>query len=322
MKNNKEVDGIGISNLPNLQHNDFIKRGCNFNMLVVGSHGLGKTTFLNKLLDQNLLVYQPFEEKNNNPFWHLEAKCNIQTSYVEINEHGFLSRINITEVDAIGDSVDNKECYKPVIELLENHFDDYHRKFKQQTRTNIDDKRIHVCFYFLEPLFSIKKPDIETMKKLSKYCTIIPIIAKADLLNESTILDVKKYIRYALKANEILFFEDVSSQAECPFLIYNEHRDFETRSNTNWTTSTFNTQINDFIIMKRVILEKNAIYLIRETDQFYDNYRITRLLQASSDKEIINAKERIEKKIADYQKKINEMQTNIVESHEEPCLLE
>ena len=44
-----EMDGgIGISNLPKSHHASLSVRSCNFNAMIVGSHGLGKTTFLSQ----------------------------------------------------------------------------------------------------------------------------------------------------------------------------------------------------------------------------------------------------------------------------------
>ena len=44
-----EMDGgIGISNLPKSHHASLSVRSCNFNAMIVGSNGLGKTTFLSQ----------------------------------------------------------------------------------------------------------------------------------------------------------------------------------------------------------------------------------------------------------------------------------
>lgn len=304
---------IGVSNLPNLLHNEFSFRGCSFNMMVVGSHGLGKTTFINKLLETGVIKKQPFDCPYDNPFWITESKCNIQTSSIEIRENGFTIRLNITEVDGIGDCVDNRDCYKPVVELLESNFNDYHQKFKEQTRSVIDDKRIHVCFYFLEPVFAIKKPDLETLKHISPHCTVVPIIAKSDLISRDQVLDLKTCIRGILKDNNIPFFEDIEGQAEAPFVVFSEIRDDDSLRNSEWAPTSFNTQTNDFIPLKRLIIERSAIDLIKETDQYYDNYRISRLIMNSTDKEIIAMKERVEKKIKEYQDKISRIQKRICE---------
>jgi len=301
---------IGVSNLPNLVHNEFTYMGCSFNIMVVGSHGLGKTTFINKLLEHNVIKRDPFvcSQSEGNPYWVLEAKCNIQTSFIEIRENGFTTKLNITEVDGVGDCVDNRECYKPIVDLIEANFNDYHQKFKEQTKRSIDDKRIHVCLYFLEPISTIKKPDLEVLRHISTHCTVIPVIAKADLLGKDEIHEIKAHMREILHANGIVFFENGDMPLNAPFAVFSEARSGEDSSQLEWTPMSTNAQLNDFLLIKRLIIDKNAISLITRTDQYYDNYRISHLLTTSSDSEIIERKERIERKIREYNERLNAIQ--------------
>lgn len=307
-----ENKGIGVSNLPNLLHSEFRKKSCDMNIMVIGSHGLGKTTFLNKIIGNSILKTKPFQEREIGPYWYLEAKCNIQTSKVEVIENEFVTRFNIIEVDGIGDNVDNTNCYVPIVELIESKFDDYMEKFKNSTANQIEDSRIHVCFYFLEPIMSISAPDFETLKRIAPLCTIIPVIAKSDLLSADQIPQMKSYFRNILEQNEISNFNEISK--DLPFFIFSESRGDELgfEEGKLWRDTTFQSQhVNDFSVVKRLIFERHAYQLIKDTDQFYDNYRITKLLQESTDKEIREAKERIEKKISDYQKQVKDLQFKI-----------
>lgn len=302
--------GIGVSNLPNLLHSEYAARGCTFNMMVVGSHGLGKTTFLNQFLGANVLKLQPFEVKDSNPYWHTESLCNVQTSYVEIHEGNFLTRMNITEVDAVGDHIDNSNCFEPIVNILEKNFEDYHTKFRQSTRNLIDDKRVHLCLYFLEPISMIKVPDLEVLSRISKLCTIIPVIAKADLLRVDQVTAIKNVFREILETNSIPIFDDRESMAEAPFLVFSHERGESTEC--AWQSVPMqNYQINDFQTLKRLILERSVISLIREADHFYDNYRITRMLLPSTEDGA--GRNAIEKKIQDYQSRIREVQRRIRE---------
>lgn len=312
-----ENNGIGIANLPNLLHSEFRKTPCYLNIMVVGSHGLGKTTFLNKIIGNPILKIQPFEKNETNPFWYQEAKCNIQISTVEVVENGFMTRFNIIEVDGLGDHVDNTGCYTPIVELIESKFEAYAAAFKENTSKFIEDHRIHMCFYFLEPIFSISIPNLETMKKLSALCTIIPIIAKSDLLSSAQVPIIKSTIKRILEDNDIAIFNTAEYAEEGPFLIFSESRGESTSVDGEklWRESAYESQqVNDFSVVKRLIIERHAYQLIKETDQFYDNYRITRLLQQSTDKDIKDSKERIEKMISDYQNEVRELQLKIRES--------
>ena len=63
--------------------------------------------------------------------------------------------------------LNNTNCYEPIVEVLESNFNDYQMKFKTNVISLIDDKRIHLCLYFLEPLDSLRQVDLEIMKKIS-----------------------------------------------------------------------------------------------------------------------------------------------------------
>lgn len=299
--------GIGVCNLPNLMYNKFTERGCIFNIMAVGSHGLGKTTFLNQLLGSKILKLDPFPPKEDNQFWHTEEICNIQTSLVKILEGDFMMEMNITEVDGVGDCIDNSNCYVPIINLLEKNFDDYHEKFKKSVVSQIDDKRVHLCLYFLEPISTIKLSDLENLTKISKYYTIIPIIAKADLINPENISKIKHNHTEILKANNIPFFEDSESTARAPFFIFTQDR---SDSGYTWCSAPMsNSKINDFVLLRRLIMENCVNVIKKETNNYYDNYRVLKMLFNSSEDE--GRRNNFEKKIEDYQTKVNVLQDKL-----------
>lgn len=296
--------GIGVANLPNQIHNHFIQKGCTFNIMVVGSHGLGKTTFLNQFFGSDILKYQPFEcDERSNSFEYLEGVCNIQTSYVEIYEGGLLTRMNITEIDCVGDSVDNTNCHEPIVKFLESNMDDYYLKIGKTTKNLIQDKRVHLCLYFLEPIKFIKITDLEVMKKISKYCIIIPIIAKSDILNGHDYSNIKTRFREQLDQNNIPFFEDKNYMIEAPFLYFSHEREKD-HEQLNCKVPNQNFEINEFQNLKRMILEKSIVYFAKETDQFYDNYRVFTIIFQGNEDGI--GKSKIEKKIEEYEKKITD----------------
>lgn len=298
---------IGVSTLPNLLHNHLIVKGCTLNIMVVGSKGLGKTTFLNQFLGKSILKSQPFEPKNDNPFWHLEDVCNIQTSYVEILEGEFTTKINLTEVDGIGDCVENSNCYEPVVSFLESKFDDYQNKFKNSVKQLIDDNRVHLCLYFLEPISFIKESDLTTLKHISKYCTILPIISKADLLDNDKIMEIRHSFREILNDKNIPFYDDKEASTEAPYFVFSHDR--QASSNYVWNSASYsNIQVNEFPEIKKMILEKCITTFIEQTDQFYDNYRILKMLKNTHDS---GTRAVFEQKIKNYQSKMKILHDNI-----------
>ena len=66
-----------------------------------------------------------------------------------------------------GDAVDNTQCWDPIINYVENQFDNYLDAEMRVTRFPIADQRVHVCLYFIAPTGHALKPlDIEFMKRI------------------------------------------------------------------------------------------------------------------------------------------------------------
>lgn len=301
--------GIGVSNLPNLKHNHFIQKGCTFNIMAVGSHGLGKTTFLNHFLGSSILKSQPFDSRDENPFWQIESVCNIQTSYVEVYESGFMTRMNITEIDCVGDSTDNNGCCEQIVKLMERNLEDYYKKISKATKSLVDDKRVHLCLYFLEPIRFIKVADIEALKKISKYCTIIPIVAKADLLSPEYETDVKLKFREIFESNNIPFYDDKVCISMAPFFVFFQNRQDTPSTNSNYKIPDQKADLNEFSILKRLILEKSITHFVKETDQFYDNYRVFSMIFQGNEEGV--GKSLIEKKIENFERQLAERKQQI-----------
>lgn len=273
------MSGIGVSSLPYVRNIGIGIQGINLNIMIVGSNGLGKTTFLNNFLGVEVLKYQPFKEKVQNKYWYNEDICNIQVSKLELVEPNFITKMMIVEVDGIGDYVNNLGCHEPVIEIIENGFIDYEKQHEENVKMLINDKRIHLCFYMIEPLNYLGVADLETMKAISKYCNLIPIIGKSDILNEKKITKIKNSIRDELELNGINFFDNPSNGFEAPFLISNPNLENTKRKYFWGNLETEGIKWNEFKKLKKFILEHSVVYLKNETEFFYDNYRTSKLAE-------------------------------------------
>lgn len=273
------AEGIGVSNLPKALYSKIALDGCAFNIMIMGSHGLGKTTLLNCILGCPVLKPQPFAEGGSNRFWYMQDICNIQVSRVTAKALNFSTHLSIIEIDGIGDNVNNTNCYVPAIEFLEHGFEDYEAKFKDNVRALIEDTRVHLCLYMLEPLETIRKPDIEALKAVSKYCNVIPIVAKADLLEEHQAAAVKKSIRDQLDMHGVSPYEDRRNGFETPFFVIADAVTERGRERTHrWGSfDTLGAATNELAKLKEFIVERSMLSLRDETELFYDNYRTTKL---------------------------------------------
>lgn len=76
---------VGIANLPNQRHKIVSRQGANFNLMVVGESGLGKTTFLNTLFSSTVK-----DSINNTNRWNTQLKRTVavEVTRLDVEEKG------------------------------------------------------------------------------------------------------------------------------------------------------------------------------------------------------------------------------------------
>ena len=66
-----------------------------------------------------------------------------------------------------GDSVDNTNCWQPIIEYVDEQFNIFLEAETRVRRVTIPDNRVHVCLYFLAPSgHGLRSVDVEFMRRL------------------------------------------------------------------------------------------------------------------------------------------------------------
>lgn len=212
------VSYVGFGNLPNQVHRKFVKKGFEFTLMVVGESGLGKSTLINSLFQTDLYP----DKKKDMP---TKKTVNIEASTVEIEERGVKLRLTIVDTPGFGDSISSKDCYKPIIQYIDEKFEQFLTDESGLNRRNISDHRAHCCFYFISPLGHGLKPlDIECMKALQSKVNIIPIIAKADTLTQSEVKRLKTRVLNELNKNNITIYKipECDSDEDDEFKVQNK----------------------------------------------------------------------------------------------------
>ncbi|KAK1350980.1 septin [Hamiltosporidium magnivora] len=314
-----DTEGIGISNLPNQIYRTVCKKGVDYNIMVVGASGLGKTTFVNMLMGKNILEMEPFcsmdgkkdieisarksyhlmdssgacsltdfdQVKNNWNDYENSGLLSFQTTEITIVEKKFKVCMTVTEVDEIGDSVCNIGVWEPILKYIETKFKDYYKQETEKVKSKIEDRRIHACIYFIEPCGSfIKEVDIKTMKGISQYCNLIPVISQSDLLTDTEMSILYENFRNILEKQEIGIFEgflnnekDVSEYVLPPFFLVTAQNKYTSHGIVReriypWGIIDVDTiSFNDFNRLKSILVKNNLFDLIQSTEHFYENFR-------------------------------------------------
>lgn len=210
---------VGFANLPKQWHRKSIRNGFNFNLLCVGKSGLGKTTLINSLFNQEFNDSNTATDDNksienikNNASGNQEdgennlVKINIQSSIIE--ENGVRLKLTVIETPGFGNHINNNESWNPIIQEINHRFDQYLDHENKINRTSFDDMRIHACLYFIEPTGHCLTPlDLEFCSQVHKKCNLIPVISKSDIMSDEEIVAFKTTIMKQFNENGINLFQ-------------------------------------------------------------------------------------------------------------------
>lgn len=194
---------VGFANLPNQVHRKSVKKGFEFTLMVVGESGLGKSTLVNSLFLTDLYP----ERVIPNAREKINQTVKLDASTVEIEERGVKLRLTVVDTPGYGDAIDNTDCFREIIQYIDEQFERFLRDESGLNRRNIVDNRIHCCFYFISPFGHGLKPlDIEFMKQLHNKVNIVPVIAKADVLVKKEVITLKKRVMEEIESNGIKIY--------------------------------------------------------------------------------------------------------------------
>jgi septin 1 family protein len=231
------------------------RRGIRFTLLVTGPQGTGKTSFVNSLLDQNILPHR-YQNNSSNDHGKTIPKTitfsNLSTLNASQMEHQFDASIShhepgiaitetsveiideddtkilLTVIDTpgFGDNFDNNICINEICNFLEQQFD-YVLAEETKVRRNprFEDTRVHACLYFIEPTgHGLRELDVQTMSKISKYVNIIPIIGRADSFTKNELINFKRNILQDIERFKIPVFQFQADESETDPDIIEESR--------------------------------------------------------------------------------------------------
>ncbi|KFQ03993.1 Septin-2, partial [Haliaeetus albicilla] len=303
---------VGFANLPNQVHRKSVKKGFEFTLMVVGESGLGKSTLINSLFLTDLYPerYIPGAAEK------IERTVQIEASTVEIEERGVKLRLTVVDTPGYGDAINSQDCFKTIIQYIDNQFERYLHDESGLNRRHIIDNRVHCCFYFISPFGHGLKPlDVEFMKALHGKVNIVPVIAKADTLTlkererlKRRVLDeisehgiriyqlpdadsdedeeFKEQTR-VLKASfapNLLFCCSISSSLRIPFAVIGSNQLIEVKGKKirgrlyPWgVVEVENPEHNDFLKLRTMLVTHMQDLQEVTQDLHYENFRSERL---------------------------------------------
>ncbi|OON23991.1 cell division protein [Opisthorchis viverrini] len=202
---------VGYSDLPHQIHKKAVSRGFTFNLMVTGSPGLGKSTFINSLFCSDI-----YNSENPGPSVRpTSGVTRVDCRSFVISESNVKLHLRILDTPGFGQLVDNSHCWEPIVACLESQFDEYLKAELSVSRTTLgsgvsyipslpEDNRTHACIYFINPNgHGLHQLDIETMKRLHDKVNLIAVIGKADSMTADERHHFKQTVRTQLEENKI-----------------------------------------------------------------------------------------------------------------------
>ncbi|KAJ7811641.1 Septin-type guanine nucleotide-binding (G) domain-containing protein [Mycena olivaceomarginata] len=211
---------VGFDSITQQIEHKLLKRGFQFNVIVVGQTGLGKSTLINTIFASHLIDSKG-RFASDEP---VRQTTEIQAVSHVIVENGVKLRLNIVDTPGYGDQVNNENCWDPIVKYIKDQHSAYLRKELTAMRDRyIQDTRIHCCLYFLNPTgHSLRPIDVIVMKKLSDVVNVVPVIAKSDSLTPEEKELFKEKIREELVYHNIRLYPFDADEDDEEEVVINE----------------------------------------------------------------------------------------------------
>lgn len=283
---------VGIDSVLDQMKRKAMKYGFEFNIMVVGQSGLGKSTLVNTLFKSKVIRKAPGAGIPKT----LEMKAVSQV----IEERGMEMRLTVIDTPGFGDQINNQNCWDPIIKYIHEQYEKYLREeILVNRKRRIPDSRIHSCIYFIPPTGHWLRPlDLEFMKRLGRIVNVVPVIAKADTLTLEEREEFKQRIRKDLQTHGISVYpqpeldEDPTEallndkiREKIPFAVVGTDEEHQVNGKrilgrkTKWgIIEVENTSHCEFADLRDLLIRSNLQDLKDITHNIhYESYRVSRL---------------------------------------------
>ncbi|XP_029297344.1 neuronal-specific septin-3 isoform X2 [Cottoperca gobio] len=287
---------IGIDTIIEQMRKKTMKTGFDFNIMVVGHSGLGKSTLVNTLFKSQV--------SRRNAGWARDEKIpktvEIKAVSHVLEEGGVKMKLTVVDTPGFGDLINNDNCWEPISKYINEQYEKFLKEEVNITRKKrIPDTRVHCCLFFINPTgHSLHSLDLEFMKRLSHSVNIIPVIAKADTMTIEERQEFKQRVRKELEMAGIEFYpqkefdEDMEDKSDndkireaMPFAVVGSDKEYQVNNKrvlgrkTAWgIVEVENPNHCEFALLRDFLIRSHLQDLKEVTHNIhYETYRAKRL---------------------------------------------
>ncbi|XP_006204397.1 septin-12 isoform X2 [Vicugna pacos] len=272
-----------------------MKMGFEFNIMVVGQSGLGKSTMVNTLFKSKMW-------KSTLPGLGVPTPKTLQLQSVThvIEEKGVKLKLTVTDTPGFGDQINNDKCWDPILGYINEQYERYLQEEILITRQrHIPDTRVHCCVYFVPPTGHCLRPlDIEFLQRLCQTVNVVPVIARADSLTIEEREAFRRRIQHNLRTHCIevypqkCFDEDINDRIlnskireRIPFAVVGADREHLVNGRcvlgrkTKWGIIEVENMAHCEFPLLRDLLIRTHLQDLKDITHnvHYENYRVFRL---------------------------------------------
>ncbi|XP_068607488.1 septin 9b isoform X2 [Brachionichthys hirsutus] len=292
---------VGIDAILEQMRRKAMKQGFEFNIMVVGQSGLGKSTLMNTLFKSKVSrkSVQPDPEER------IPKTIDIKSVSHDIEEKGVRMKLTVIDTPGFGDQINNENCWQPIMKFINDQYEVYlQEEIHINRKKRIPDSRVHCCIYFIPPTGHCLRPlDVEFMRRLSNVVNIVPVIAKADTLTLEERDYFKQTIREELRANGIDVYpqKEFDEDAEdrlindkiremIPFAVVGSDQEYQVNGKrilgrkTKWgTIEVENIAHCEFAYLRDLLIRTHMQNIKDITGNIhYETYRVRRLNESNA----------------------------------------
>lgn len=270
---------VGLGKLPGQVELNAKRKGAKINLVLAGSSGTGKSTFINTLFAEELMQKPPVPPGQE-----------VRERKFELTEEDFTLELTVVDMPGFGIKMDNQYSWVPIVRFIDHHFRAHLLQEEQPDRKSMTENRVHACLYFISSTnMSLSQLDIESMREIAKRVNLIPVIARSDTLNKEELVTFKALVINTMKAYNIEVCHFVSDQyvlrkikEVAPYAVIGSNTLFKNAEGKlvrarkyHWGMVEIENPLHcDFVQLRDLLLSEHMLDLIMSMESYYNEFRL------------------------------------------------